>query len=54
MVFKTLIWYMSWYTFGLCSVYGFLTFNLVYNLAYDWYMLGLQSMTRKIMVTQNV
>ncbi len=54
MVFKILIWCMSWYTFGICLVYGLLIFNLVYTIVYDQYMLGLQQMTRKMMVTENV
>jgi len=44
MVFKILIWYLSWYTFGICLVQGFLTFNLVYNMVHDWYRLCLQRM----------
>ncbi len=32
----------------------FLTFNLVYTMVYDQYMLGLQRMTRKMMVTENI
>ncbi len=32
----------------------FLTFNLVYKLVYDGYVLNLQRMTRKMMVTDNV
>ncbi len=55
MVLKILIQYnMSWYTFDICSVYSFLTFNVVYKLVYDRYILGLQRMTRKMVVTDNV
>ncbi len=45
---------MSWYIFGVCLVYGFLTFNSVYAMVYDWYMLGLQRMTRNMTMTENV
>ncbi len=56
MVFKILIWCMSWYTYiwYMLGIWYFLTFNLVYTIVYNQYMLRLQRMTRKMMVTENV
>ncbi len=35
-------------------VHRFLTFNLRYDLVYDWYMLSIQKMTNKMTMTENV
>ncbi len=34
------------------GIWYFLTFNLVYTMVYDQYLLGLEQMTRKMMVAE--